>query len=72
MKTSTKFLPIQMFEPIKETLSSVTKPLTTLKEWSQDGMQKRVYEFCEGSIEDRQLLGIKGSYLCEMSKLVWR
>jgi len=31
-------------------------------------MHKRVYEFSEGSIEDRQLLGIKGSYLCEMSK----
>ena len=85
-----------MFKPLKDTLSHVAEPFSSLKEWSQDGMQKRshvnvlflllffiawwhvpfslnvlfyrVYEFREGSIEDRHHLGLKGAYLCEIAK----
>lgn len=34
---------LKMFKPLKDTLSQVTEPLISLKEWSQDGMQKRFH-----------------------------
>ena len=38
---------LRMFAPLKETLSGVTQPFTALKEWSQDGMQKRLGQFAD-------------------------
>lgn len=35
-------------------------PLEDISHWLHDNMQKRIYEFHEGTQEDKNILGIKG------------
>jgi len=42
--------------------------LSKLTEWMTPG-KKFVYDFSEGSLDDRSLLGYKGAMLCEMRRI---
>jgi len=44
------------------------KPGRKLTRQMTDHFQKNVYEFHEGSIDDIEMLGIKGANLCEMKR----
>eukprot|EP01036_Dinobryon_divergens_P041000 gene41000-54306_t len=43
--------------------------LSKFTQWATHPNKKRVYTFSEGTLEDRNLLGIKGSNLCEMTRM---
>jgi len=43
-------------------------PLARLAHWATHPNKKRVYVFNEGAFEDKNLLGIKGCNLCELTR----
>eukprot|EP01032_Pedospumella_encystans_P017907 gene17907-20396_t len=52
----------------KSAAASTTKPLGRLFDWARP-KKKYLYMFNEGSLEDKNALGLKGANLCEMVRL---
>lgn len=52
-----------------ERMSFIVEPLSRFTDWAMHGAKKRVYYFSEGSLDDKDLLGLKGANLCEMARL---
>lgn len=50
-------------------MSFITEPFTRFTDWAMHPHKKRVYTFHEATIEDKQLLGVKGANLCEITRL---
>jgi hypothetical protein len=50
-------------------MSFIVEPLSRFTDWAMHGAKKRVYYFSEGSLDDKDLLGLKGANLCEMARL---
>lgn len=52
-------------------MNFLTGPISKLSNWAFRGntASKRVYSFHEGTLADKELLGIKGANLCEMTRL---
>ena len=50
-------------------MESIIKPVKRLSRQMTDHFRQNVYEFKEGSLEEVELLGIKGANLCEMFHL---
>jgi hypothetical protein len=41
-------------------MNLIQEPLKDITHWFGDRMQKRIYEFNEGSYNDKNILGLKG------------
>jgi hypothetical protein len=44
-------------------MNLLQEPLTDMTHWFGDRMQKRIYEFNEGSSSDKNILGLKGFHI---------
>ncbi len=45
----------------KMNLNLIQAPLSDFTHWFGDNMQKRIYEFHEGTLNDKNILGLKGT-----------
>ena len=54
---------------IKKPMESVAKPFKKLSRQLTDHFRQNVYSFSDGTIDDVDMLGIKGANLCEMYHL---
>ena len=41
-------------------MNLIQEPFSDFSHWFGDRMQKRIYEFTEGSYHDKNILGLKG------------
>lgn len=48
-------------------MSFMTRPVESFTHWATHG-KKRVYMLNEGNGSDKELLGLKGADLCEMTR----
>jgi hypothetical protein len=48
-------------------MSFMTRPVESFAHWATHG-KKRVYMFHEGNGTEKELLGLKGADLCEMTR----
>jgi hypothetical protein len=48
-------------------MSFMSKPVESFTQWAKQS-KKRVYLFNEGNVAEKELLGLKGADLCEMTR----